>query len=205
MATSRNTENGPSAQLTLFAQEHRVSPTVSPDSERDWMILVATLPSFSLEAWNGIAPAGWFGRTCRVSAVKGRYRVEGYLSTNFRRSSPHCGSYLLKTIKTKGNKMAIQELEKSFKKNGCFLEQVKRTEKTALYAVKGSSTGPTIGYEVWKITIDPPAEVFGKQYPEKEHAPSNEEFGSLAWSWCSLVQAEKCFDELESAPEREAA
>lgn len=54
-------------QLNLFAQEPHANPSQSPDSERDWMTLVATLPLFSLASFDAIAPGGWYGRTCPVS------------------------------------------------------------------------------------------------------------------------------------------
>jgi hypothetical protein len=63
-------------QLNLFAQEHRANPSQSPDYEKDWMTLVATLPSFSLASFNAIAPDGWYGRTCPVSCQIKPERLE---------------------------------------------------------------------------------------------------------------------------------
>ena len=96
----------------------------------------------------------------------------------------------------------MQLLPVSLKKNGMILEQVKRSERTAMYRViMGSETGPTVGYEIWKITVDQPKKIFDREYPEMEHAPSNEDFGTLGFSWSSLEQAEKCYAEMEARKE----
>lgn len=51
-------------QTSLFSSEELpAKPSVSPDSERDWLTRVATLPSLSLRSLHDIAPHGWFGRT----------------------------------------------------------------------------------------------------------------------------------------------
>ena len=63
-------------QLSLFAEEPRVRASASQDSERDWMIRVATLHSFSLESFSNIAPGGWYGRTCPVSCQIKPERLE---------------------------------------------------------------------------------------------------------------------------------
>jgi hypothetical protein len=55
-------------QLSIFsAEEHLASRSVSPDSERDWTTLVATSCLPLVPLLQGIAPAGWFGRTCPAS------------------------------------------------------------------------------------------------------------------------------------------
>src|ERR1700745_1909226 len=54
-------------QLTFLLEEPPAKPSVSPDSERAWMIRVATSRSPSLPLLQSIGPAGWFGRTSPVS------------------------------------------------------------------------------------------------------------------------------------------
>ena len=51
------------SQLTFFAEEPPASLSASPDSERDWQTRVATSCSPLVPLLQGIAPAGWFGRT----------------------------------------------------------------------------------------------------------------------------------------------
>lgn len=55
-------------QMSIFcAEEPLVSLSPSPDSERDWMILVATSCSPLVQLLADIGPAGWYGRTSPVS------------------------------------------------------------------------------------------------------------------------------------------
>ena len=55
------------SQLTFFAEEPPASPSVSQDSEKDWLTRVATscLPLAPL--LQSIAPSGWYGRTSPAS------------------------------------------------------------------------------------------------------------------------------------------
>lgn len=88
------------------------------------------------------------------------------------------------------------ELPKALNKNGLLYEQVKRTPCAAMYALRSVDGCQVVGYEVFRIKVDPAQHAFGKDYPEKEHFPGNEEFGSSAWSWLTIEQAEKCFSDL---------
>ena len=54
-------------QLTLFAPEHPVRRSQSPDSAKDWMTRVATSHLPILEFLHSTGPAGWSGRTCPAS------------------------------------------------------------------------------------------------------------------------------------------
>ena len=51
------------SQLTFFAEEPPVSPSVSQDLERDWTTRVATSCLPTVPLLQSIGPAGWFGRT----------------------------------------------------------------------------------------------------------------------------------------------
>jgi hypothetical protein len=50
-----------------------------------------------------------------------------------------------------------------------------RTKKKAIYYRNDGC------YEVFKISISPAATIFGKDYPEREVYPGNEDFGFSAW------------------------
>ena len=54
--------------MSMFSsEEHPARASVSPDSEQEWMILVATSPLRFLELLTASAPVGWSGRTSPVS------------------------------------------------------------------------------------------------------------------------------------------
>ncbi len=55
------------SQLTFFAEEPLASPSVSQDSEKDWMTHVATSCLPLVPLLQSIAPSGWFGRTSPAS------------------------------------------------------------------------------------------------------------------------------------------
>lgn len=54
-------------QLTFFAEEPPVSPSLSLDSEKDWLTRVATSCLPLVPLLQSIGPSGWFGRTSPVS------------------------------------------------------------------------------------------------------------------------------------------
>ncbi len=55
-------------QMSMFSlEELPASPSVSPDSEKDWTTLVATSCSRTLPLLQSIGPSGWFGRTSPAS------------------------------------------------------------------------------------------------------------------------------------------
>ena len=51
-------------------------------------------------------------------------------------------------------------------------------------------------YEVFKVKVSPAAEIFGKQYPEREAYPANEEFGLTAWCFTDRERAMRRFETL---------
>src|SRR5262245_28185735 len=61
------------------------------------------------------------------------------------------------------------------------LEQVWRDETHAVYRHFGSD-GKFIGWQAILIKVAPARRVFGKDYPEREVYPSNEDFGRYALS-----------------------
>ena len=54
-------------QSSFLLEEHPAKPLASQDSEKDWLILVATSRSPILQLLQSIAPSGWFGRTSPAS------------------------------------------------------------------------------------------------------------------------------------------
>lgn len=54
-------------QLTFFAEEPHVSLSVSQDSEKDWLTLVATSCLPLVPLLQSIGPGGWYGRTSPAS------------------------------------------------------------------------------------------------------------------------------------------
>jgi len=62
--TKEQSVENAAAQLSMFSSEELpVSPSQSQDSERDWMIRVATSCLRILPLLQSIGPSGWFGRT----------------------------------------------------------------------------------------------------------------------------------------------
>ena len=59
---------------------------------------------------------------------------------------------------------------------GVTAKLIERTDKKAIYFRTDNV------WEVFKIKISEPSEVFGKKYPKREVYPGNEDFG--VWAWC---------------------
>lgn len=74
--------------------------------------------------------------------------------------------------------------------NGRDYRQVKRTDKKAMYI---SDDGVI---EVFKVKIDKEGEIFGKKYPKREHYPTNEDFGKIAWCFTNMDRANMRYDSL---------
>jgi hypothetical protein len=91
----------------------------------------------------------------------------------------------------------MRPLPETIAKNNLFLRQVKRTDRVAMYSVHEAPTKPVCCFEVWQVKIAPAqtANFAGKRVslPERERIPTNESFGSWAWSWATRAQAETCF------------
>jgi hypothetical protein len=68
-------------------------------------------------------------------------------------------------------------------KSGCYVRQIREGSKADLYEVRYNEIAPISGYEVWTT----------------KRSPNNEEFGKLAWSWCTLEQANKCFEQINKS------
>jgi len=63
-------------QLSMFSlEELPASPSPSPDSEKDWLIRVATSCSPILQLLTSIGPSGWFGKTSPESCHLGEEKI----------------------------------------------------------------------------------------------------------------------------------
>ena len=89
----------------------------------------------------------------------------------------------------------METLAKEITNYGYLHRQVKRVGDAALYE-KITSSGMPSGYEVIIVKQAKETEAFGKKYPDREVYPSPEDFGTLAWSYAKLENAEKNFSEL---------
>lgn len=74
----------------------------------------------------------------------------------------------------------IEQLPVRFKRKGFVYEQVCRNQEKVLY--RQSMNGKTIAFELFRIKIQKPTEFNGIILKEKEMFPSDEAFGSWAWS-----------------------
>ena len=77
----------------------------------------------------------------------------------------------------------MQKLEESYTSHGNVFTLVKRGENKAMFK---SNNGIV---EVFKIKILPAAEIYGREYPERESSPSDEDFGKIAWCYSSDYEA----------------
>jgi len=59
---------------------------------------------------------------------------------------------------------------------------IKRTRKKAIYLRDDGY------FEIFKIKTAKAARIFGKEYPERELYPGNEDFGATAW--CTALKTE---------------
>lgn len=84
----------------------------------------------------------------------------------------------------------MKKLPKVHKANGYTYTQVMRTESKALYESDGDF------YEVFRIKIRPAEEAFGREYPEREIYPGNEDFGKFAWCYSQYENALRKYNKL---------
>jgi hypothetical protein len=94
----------------------------------------------------------------------------------------------------------MQILETELKIQNRTLKQLKRQGRVAIYELLGRG-GVLYGYEVVIVKIRPAENAFGRDYPEREGYPANEDWGHLAWSYPTdgIREAEKRFDGLLKA------
>lgn len=74
---------------------------------------------------------------------------------------------------------------------GITVTQLKRIGKLCLYQRDDEV------YEVFYVKTRPAESVFGKDYPEREQYPNNEDFGQTAWCFKTKEMAERKFNTLK--------
>jgi hypothetical protein len=72
---------------------------------------------------------------------------------------------------------------------------VKRNGFKAMY--EQTFEGNLIAFEVFKVKTRKESEVFGKIIPLREVFPSDESFGSTAWTLSNIDRANEVYDNLE--------
>lgn len=90
----------------------------------------------------------------------------------------------------------MQKLEEKIRKNSSDYVLVKRGDHALMYAQYQNNL--LLAYEVFEIRMLKAKKVFGDEYPEREHFPGNECFGSWAWS---IKSKSKAFDKLNEIEE----
>lgn len=77
--------------------------------------------------------------------------------------------------------------------DGYLYQVLERNENAAIY--EQYQDGILIGYEVYRIIIDKEKTIQSKgvtyHYPEREHLPTKQQFGYLAWAYYCFSQPEK--------------
>ena len=63
-------KSGPEQTSMFSSEEHRASPSPSPDSEKEWPIPAVDWPLSILQSLTAIGPTGWYGKTSPVSCQK---------------------------------------------------------------------------------------------------------------------------------------
>jgi len=74
----------------------------------------------------------------------------------------------------------MKPLPLKIRRNGFTYTQVLRNGRSAIYRQQVTPT--EVYHEVFLIRVKPEMELFGKTIAEREVFPSNEEFGSRAWT-----------------------
>lgn len=95
----------------------------------------------------------------------------------------------------------MELLPEKIKRKNFFYELEKRGTKALMYRQIDDEDNYLVGYEVFKIKVDPPKVVFGIQLNEREIFPANEDFGKWAWACTTKERAEQRFQYLESLVE----
>lgn len=90
----------------------------------------------------------------------------------------------------------MQKLENETKLSGTGMpgltaDLIERTEKKAIYLRSDGC------YEIFKIKKEKAREMFGKQYPDREVYPGNEDFGKTAWCFSNQKNALEKYNQLK--------
>jgi hypothetical protein len=71
----------------------------------------------------------------------------------------------------------MEQLKESFGRHGLTYNLIKRNDKLCIYGVSGTYTNKILHYEVMLIRINKARTTWGKDFPESESIPSDEQFG----------------------------
>ena len=91
--------------------------------------------------------------------------------------------------------ITFRPLPAILKKNSFGYVLCRRGSHTMIYEQRDE--GKTVGYEVFKIIIDPPKDILGKTIPARERFPKDSDFGISAWACSTLEKALERFAKLE--------
>ena len=84
----------------------------------------------------------------------------------------------------------MKKLPLKWRANRYNYTQIARTEKKAMYKSDGDF------YEVFIIKVRPKETIFGREYPQREAYPGNEDFGKTAWCFSNKKNALRKYEEL---------
>lgn len=90
----------------------------------------------------------------------------------------------------------MKKLELEIRKNGFIYRQVWRNDACAIY--EQFKDGKSWGYEVFKVKTHKGYTIGGNDIPAGESFPSNESFGTIAWTANTLERAFEVRDEIIS-------
>lgn len=83
-----------------------------------------------------------------------------------------------------------------FERNGFLYWQVCRCQKAAIYEQRMPDNVQHIFFEVWAIRASPERIFNGTLFPAKERAPANEDWGKYGWTFYTLQEARKKYEQL---------
>lgn len=93
--------------------------------------------------------------------------------------------------------MSTRLLETKFKHGGFDYRQLQREGNVALF--EQAKGGAVVSYEVVIVRVKPASSIQGRIIPEREAYPSNEEWGTFAWTVVRLEDAKERFNRLVDA------
>ena len=85
----------------------------------------------------------------------------------------------------------MKQLDLEIKTNARTYSKIKRDSFKAIYK---SNEGY---FEVFRVDVAPPIELFGVEYPEREIYPNSEAFGATAWCTRYEERANEIYDKIE--------
>ncbi len=87
-------------------------------------------------------------------------------------------------------------LSANLKRNSFSYTILRRGSNAMIYEQRAGKK--TIAFEVFKILIDKPKDILGKQIPARERFPKSEDFGFTAWTYKTIEKALSKYFEIEN-------